>query len=43
MMVEVAGNERNVDVASLADRLAVIDRLQDRRKRSRFWTWRASA
>ena len=30
MMVEVAGDEGNVDVARLADRLAVVDRLQHR-------------
>ena len=30
MMIEMAGDERNVDVARLADRLAVVDRLQDR-------------
>ena len=32
MMIEMAGDERNVDVAQLADRLAVVDRFQDREK-----------
>ena len=32
MMIEMAGDERNVDVARLADRLAVVDRFQDREK-----------
>ena len=32
MMVEMAGDEGNVDVAGLADRLAVVDRLQNRQK-----------
>ena len=31
-MVEMAGDQRNVDVAQLADRLAVVDRLQDGEK-----------
>ena len=29
-MVEMAGDEGNVDVAGLADRLAVVDRLENR-------------
>ena len=32
VMIEVAGDERNVDVARFADRLAVVDRFQDREK-----------
>ena len=32
MMIEMAGDQGNVDVARLADRLAVVDRFQDRQK-----------
>ena len=32
MMVEVAGDQRNVDVARFADRLAVVDRFQHRKE-----------
>ena len=32
MMVEMAGDQRNVDVARFADRLAVVDRFQDRKE-----------
>ena len=32
VMVEMAGDQRNVDVARLADRLAVVDRLQHRQE-----------
>src|SRR6516164_723088 len=31
-MIEMAGDQGNVDVARFADRLAVVDRLQDREK-----------
>ncbi len=31
-MIEMAGDQRNVDVAQLADRLAVVDRFQNRQK-----------
>ena len=32
MMIEMASDERNVDVARFADRLAVVDRFQHREK-----------
>ena len=32
MMIEMAGDERHVDVARFADRLAVVDRFQHREK-----------
>ena len=32
VMIEMAGDQRNVDVARLADRLAVVDRFQNREK-----------
>ena len=32
MMIEMAGDQRNVDIARLADRLAIVDRFQNRQE-----------
>jgi hypothetical protein len=31
-MIEMAGDQRNVDIARLTDRLAIVDRFQNREK-----------
>ena len=43
VVVEVAGDERDVDVAGLADRLAVVEGFEDGERRACFWMRRARA
>ena len=36
MVVEVAGDERDIEVAGFADRFTIVHRLQDRQKSGMF-------